>query len=808
MIFASIANLSTDTVKEWWNPQILESKDLEVSNANQTLKDEIINGAKMIIEHYSSKAFADGVEYTVVEKNDGKDVGEYSVVNGKLRLRASSPVCFARTFYSWVKQNHYGMADFIEHNIEIPATLEDQAPSIVTSHFKHHYILNTATFGYTTAYWGENEWNNFLFWAAVHGYDMPLALKGSNPILERTFKSFGATDGDLSNFFNGPAYETWQRQGELMGWDTNPYRSSFNIKDIQLQHKILDRMNIFKMKPIVPCFAGFIPKALADKNNIPVEQETWGSFPDNKSYLINPTTKSGFNWFKNITKKYVEEYEKEYGAQQLYLADTFEEMKIPGNESQKVNFINKTSQSLYEGIQETAKSNNHESTFVVQGWDFGYQPHIWNQERFDAYALLNLENNEKGSIYEKNFINNHQMFIDLAEDYSRGPWNNASPYNKFNAFRGRSWIYSTASNMGGKVQKTGNLEFYKQGGFEALGSYNRGNLQGYGTGAEGLENNQVVMELIADAGWVQQEMSYNSLTSWITNYSINRYMAKPFDLTDYLTSRVKFWGYWADIRRHEPGNLGAYTELVSHPWSEFQLFCKWGELRDHWEYRDNQSPNTLSAYKSFIEKSRSQIHKKRSKFLEKDLYENEVHLITNKIDSLLRTLYTSGKSMPKAQLETLSNRLLHYFDVADEILANHPLWTMRRYLEQARAWGDTPAEKNYYEQDAKRILTAWGIDRDIHEYAGRVWGGFLKQWYKPQIKAFLDHLKDPVAHPTWKWGYVHDSNSPHYDANWQSKYLVNENDWLKTPIDFNQLSRPNTTNAFERSFELMDSLDS
>ena len=56
-------------------------------------------------------------------------------------------------------------------------------------------------------------------------------------------------------------------------------------------------------------------------------------------------------------------------------------------------------------------------------------------------------------------------------------------------------------NFGGKNTMTGDLDMYASSSVKALRAANKGNLIGFGSAPEGLENNEVVYELLADMGW-------------------------------------------------------------------------------------------------------------------------------------------------------------------------------------------------------------------------------------------------------------------------------------------------------------------
>jgi alpha-N-acetylglucosaminidase len=77
----------------------------------------------------------------------------------------------------------------------------------------------------------------------------------------------------------------------------------------------------------------------------------------------------------------------------------------------------------------------------------------------------------------------------------------------------------------------------------------------------------------------------------------------------------------------------------------------------------------------------------------------------------------------------------------DGLLRCHPLHRLDRWVRFARAWGDTPAEADYYERDAKRQVTVWGGDTILSDYAAKLWSGLVGGYYRgrweaPDVKAF------------------------------------------------------------------------
>lgn len=69
--------------------------------------------------------------------------------------------------------------------------------------------------------------------------------------------------------------------GNMRGWG-GPLPASWHSKSIELQHKVLDRMRAFGMTPVLPAFAGFVPRAFTriyPSANV-TKTAQWNNFDD------------------------------------------------------------------------------------------------------------------------------------------------------------------------------------------------------------------------------------------------------------------------------------------------------------------------------------------------------------------------------------------------------------------------------------------------------------------------------------------------------------------------------------------------
>jgi alpha-N-acetylglucosaminidase len=104
----------------------------------------------------------------------------------------------------------------------------------------------------------------------------------------------------------------------------------------------------------------------------------------------------------------------------------------------------------------------------------------------------------------------------------------------------------------------------------------------------------------------------------------------------------------------------------------------------------------------------------------------------------------------------------------DRLLATRADFLLGRWLNAAKSWGTTPAEKDLYEKNARNLLTLWGDkDSKLSEYANRQWSGLLNGYYKPRWEQFFAYAGGQLAKKqevdqkafneqikNWEWAWV------------------------------------------------------
>ena len=636
-----------------------------------------------------------------LQEDRGTNYFQYEVADGKLKVCASDNVALCRGFYEYVKANHLGLYSWSGNNIVIPSLLKDSAPRKQVSPFINHYYFNVVTYGYSMPYWNWERWEKEIDWMALHGINMPLALVANEAISARVWAKLGLTKEEINSYFVGPAHLPWMRMGNISGID-GPLSDVWHEQQIALQHKILKRMKELGMRPICPAFAGFIPKAFKRiYPNVKITETSWsGTF---HNWMLSPEEEL----FHTIGKLFVEEWEKEFGKNDYYIADSFNEMDIPfppKDDPKRYSLLADYGERVYKSI----KDGNKDAVWVMQGWMFGYQRDIWDYKTLQA--LVSKVPDDK------------MLLLDLAVDYNKHFWKTEYNWEFYKGFYNKPWIYSVIPNMGGKNGMTGVLEFYANGHWDALRSANKGKLAGFGMAPEGIENNEVIYELLSDAGWSEKEIDIHQ---WLKDYSLCRYGSYPEELHT-------FWNHML---------TSVYGTFTDHP-------------RYNWQFRPNATrKGSINANDTFYKGIEALVQVpqtlRNSPLFTYDLVQWTAAYAGGKAEALTRQIekaYSEGKPSLAAELEQKFESILLR---TDALLSAYPSTNLQEWINKARSYGKTMKDADVYESNARRIVTIWGPPVD--DYSARIWSGLIRDYYLPRWKAYFESKKTGATFDFAKW---------------------------------------------------------
>jgi alpha-N-acetylglucosaminidase len=670
---------------------------------------------------------------SIPQADSGEDVYEAKASGGKVTVRGNSAVSMCRGAYDYLRAKCHCMFGWEGENMDLPTKLPDMGKHRVVSPYALRQDYNVCTFGYTTAYWGWDQWQHEIDWMALHGINMPLAEVATEAIWQRVWLDMGIKQSELDQYFTGPAFLAWHRMGNINRWN-GPFPTSFYPKQIELQKKIVGRMRELGMMPIAPAFAGFVPPALARVHPEAkiTELAAWGKFDDQyRTYLLGPTSPL----YREIGRRFIQEWEKEFGENKYFLADSFNEMKVPvpPDRAGRLALLAQYGDAVYQSIV----AGEPKATWVMQGWLFYNQASFW--DKGSVAALLSKVPNDR------------MIVLDLANDF-RPIW------SSHDAFYGKQWIFSVIHNMGGKTTVGGDLKFFATDAARTLAAPNHGRLVGFGLAPEGIENNEVVYELLTDAMWTSKAID---LDKWLPAYCKSRYGACP-------SSMKQAWQLLCK---------SAYAKSVSVARPRYVLRPGTGVGR--WTNRPDASPEYGQGLKLFL-KSSPQLGS--NALYRADAMDMTAQYLGLRIDTLVASALAAHTANDQATCDRSETEALDLMNDVDSLLANHPINRLDRWAGFARAWGDTPAESDYYEADAKRQITTWG-GPILAEYACKIWNGLVGTYYRGRWAGTFGE---------WATGQKFDVEA------W-------EENWIRTPSHF---PKQTTEDSIQQCQQLIAKADS
>lgn len=655
-------------------------------------QDAAVLEAQGVIAREFGQAALRNVQLGLIKSVDQNDVFEYEAAKGRLTVRGSSAVALCSGFYQYIKRNHLGIASWSGNRLDLAHGWPDAALERESSPYRYRYYLNVVTYGYTMPYWTWDRWQREIDWMALHGVNMPLSLVATEAIGERVWKKLGLTQKEIDAYYTGPAYLPWERMGNIAGLD-GPLGPDWNKGQIALEHKILDRERALGMYPVAQGFAGFVPAGLERLHpGIKLSSMAWAGFSKQYRNHILPPDSPLFSKIGSLT---IKEWEAEFGKVRFFLSDSFNEMHIPAStEAGKDALLKRYGAAIYRSIRD----GDPDAVWVMQGWMFGYMRDVWTKD--SLRSLLSEVPDDK------------MLILDEAMDYNANFWRNGMDRDVYDGFWGKQWIGGYIPNMGGKTAFTGVLGFYAHAGSDALASKNRGNLVGLGMAPEGIENNEAIYELISDTFWQSGPVD---LDAWIANYSFARYGAQDDDI-------AKAWHLLIE---------SSYGSFVDHP-------------RFIWQLEPGSSRSSISPDERVIEAAEHFLaasgRLKANPLYRDDAIEVVAMAAGIRADQLIKQATKLYEAHDFSRGKASADRAFAILGDLDRLLASHPNLQLKNWVDSARAYGTTPAEKDHYERDAKMLITLWGRNGEIDDYSSRMWSGLIGGYYMPRWRMYFENL--------------------------------------------------------------------
>lgn len=582
----------------------------------------------------------------------------------------------------------------IELPVEFPVPLKTIRKEALV---KDRFFLNYCTYGYTMPWWKWPQWERFIDWMALNGITMPLAITGQEAVWYEVWKEFGMTDEEIRSYFSGPAHLPWHRMANLDGFG-GPLPMSWLEGQKALQQQIVAREREFNMTPVLPAFAGHVPKRFAEMHpEADIQQlSAWCGFEP--THFLN----SSDPLFAKIQKSFMEKEIALFGTDHIYGVDPFNEMDPP---SWEPDYLAKVSQNIYTSLQQSDPA----ARWLQMTWVFYYKRKSWTPERLRAY--LTAVPQDKLVLLD--------YFCEKTE-----VWRTTE------GFYGQPFIWCYLGNFGGNTMLVGNINELEKKLDAALKEAGP-NMTGIGSTLESFDVSPQIYEYLFDRAWESQP----DVQQWIKDWGYARTATHHYDdewllLND---SVYKDWSFY-----------GLGTQLVARP-----------SLEGHGTYYTkpyySYSNDTLKKIcKAFVTSfsSKDNVHYFGPPWTWKDTYQYDLvnifsqwmgnHFMDIRNDFTMAYKNRNIREMER-QVE-IANQL---FADVDTLLNTHPAFMLGPWIEAARDWGTTEEEKDYYERQARTLLTIWG-GPVLNDYANRMWGGLVGDYYAKRWDLFFEAVIQAV----------------------------------------------------------------
>ena len=631
----------------------------------------------------------------LVPAAEGKDVFEYEGgPGGKIILRGNSGSSLAVAFNQYLRHEVRRDFDWLASGPlqAVPVLPTPAAKVRRTCVAAERFFLNYCTYGYTTPWWDWAQWERFLDWMAMNGINRPLLQAGQEAAWLAVWQSYGMTEEAVRSYFSGPAHLPWHRMANLDRWG-GPLPRSYIDGQRDLQQQILSRARALGMKPILSGFAGHVPRELVQlrpKANITPIRAGWsGMAPEYTTSYLDPKDPL----FAEIQARFLREQTRLYGTDHLYAADPFNEINPPSWEPAYL-------ASVGDVIYRSMSAVDPAACWYQMTWTFTYGKlgQQWNRERLSAM----LHAVPPGRMVLLDYAGEEQEFYPLSE----------------NGY-GLPFIWNYLGNFGGNTHLLAPLRKITDLAGRALVV---ANCIGVGSTLEALGVNPVGYALLLEQPW--HELAAPDLGTWIKDYADQR--AGRVDLAveaawAELADRV-----FVDNSRRK-GSNGAIFQAMP------PLKAWRGRIQN--TKTDYEPQNLVTALDRLFQADAASRAADGYCYDVVNFTRQALCDVGNKIHERMQAAVAARDV---EQFRRDSAEFLELGHDLDILLGTRREFLLGPWLEQARRWGTTHAERDYYEANAREILTSWHVPGgQLTDYASRQWNGLLRDYYLPRWEKWI-----------------------------------------------------------------------
>lgn len=637
---------------------------------------------------------AGNIRFELLE-GETEDVFELSSEGRKVIIKGNSANSMAvglNYYLRYCCNAVYSWFDFEE------MTLPKRLPAVEgtirhSSRVRDRFFLNYCTYGYTMPWWKWDEWEHFIDWMALNGVNMALAITGQESIWYQIWTEMGLSDEEVRAYFCGPAHLPWHRMINLDRWN-GPLPKAWLDGQEALQKQIVARERELGIRPILPAFSGHVPAELARiYPDAPIKElKPWEHFPEDCACsLLDPMS----DLFAEIQKKFIERQAEVYGTDHIYGIDLFNEVTPPSWEPE---YLGRVSRQVYESL----KAADEDAVWLQMAWLFFYGKANWTPERIEAYLT--------------SFPKENQILLDYHCE-------NTEVWQQTDSFYGVPYIWNYLGNFGGNSHLTGSFRVIDERFENSL--INGGeNLCGIGCTLEAMDCNPYVFEYVMEKAWDMD--LHRDVDAWIKAMSDRR--------TGKVDENARqAWQHLVNTIYVDERPTGLRQQMINFR----PVFNDWA-----WTYNspalDEDIVNLRKALDLLLEADGS------GAAYGFDVTNIARQYLTDVFNASFRDYEIAVKEGKRDTMKEKAELMLMILDDLEAITATQEYFLAGKWIKDARSWGVTPEEEDYYEREARNIITTWAgkAHQSLNDYARRTCNGLISSYYKPRWEKFFKDVAD------------------------------------------------------------------